>query len=62
MANAPKSDKCEEFQESLPELIATDQDYWGHPHLQKCDLCRALVVELDTIAEAARRFIPEQMP
>jgi hypothetical protein len=51
-----------EFQGSLPELIAADQDYWGHPHLLECELCRALVMELDTIAEAARRLPPDLMP
>jgi predicted anti-sigma-YlaC factor YlaD len=46
---------CEEFQALVPELIAAGSVY-THPHLQNCDLCRALIVDLDMIAEEASRL------
>jgi predicted anti-sigma-YlaC factor YlaD len=49
---------CAEFQDKLPDLIATGESISGHPHLKNCELCRALLADLETIAEAARQLFP----
>jgi len=53
---------CEQFQALLPELIGSGEDISLHPHLQTCDLCRELLAELETIAEAARQLFPTVEP
>jgi hypothetical protein len=53
---------CAEFQEQLPELIGSGADAASHPHMQSCELCRALLSELETIAEAARQLLPVVEP
>jgi hypothetical protein len=53
---------CAEFQAHLPELIGTGEDISSHPHLQSCELCRELLSELETIAEAARQLFPVADP
>jgi hypothetical protein len=53
---------CEEFQSQLPEMIGAGGDLASHPHLQSCALCRALLADLETIAEAARRLFPIEEP
>jgi len=62
MNHDPKSMSCQEFQEQLPDLIGSGADLASHPHLQSCDLCRALLHDLETIAEAARQLFPIQQP
>jgi predicted anti-sigma-YlaC factor YlaD len=62
MKHDPKSMSCQEFQEQLPELIGAGADLENHPHLQSCELCRALLSDLETIAEAARQLFPIQQP
>ena len=62
MKNDPRSMSCQEFQEQLPELISSGADVENHPHLQNCELCRALLNDLETIAEAARQLFPIQQP
>ncbi len=62
MTEKPKSLSCEEFQDQLSELIGSGADVSNHPHLQSCDLCRALLNDLETIAEAARQLFPIQQP
>ena len=62
MNHDPKSMSCQEFQEQLPELIGSGADVESHPHLQNCELCRALLSDLETIAEAARQLFPIQQP
>ena len=62
MNHDPKSMSCQEFQEQLPELIGSGVDVANHPHLQNCELCRALLNDLETIAEAARQLFPIQQP
>ena len=47
---------CAEFQAQLPELIGTGEDISSHPHLQTCEVCPALLADLETIAEAARQL------
>jgi len=53
---------CEAFQAQLPELIGTGGDMAAHPHLEHCELCRALLADLETIAEAARQLFPIEEP
>jgi len=55
MSEAPKSMSCAEFQAQLPDLIE-------HPHVKECALCRELLENLRTIAEAARQLFPEVEP
>jgi predicted anti-sigma-YlaC factor YlaD len=57
-----KSMSCQEFQDQLSELIGSGADASAHPHLQNCELCRALLNDLETIAEAARQLFPIQQP
>jgi predicted anti-sigma-YlaC factor YlaD len=49
---------CAAFQAQLPELIASGEDVTTHPHLEKCELCRALLADLEAIADAARQLFP----
>jgi predicted anti-sigma-YlaC factor YlaD len=53
---------CEEFQAQMAELIGSGEDVAQHPHLQSCERCRALLAELETIAEAARQLFPAVEP
>jgi hypothetical protein len=53
---------CAEFQAQLPEMIGTGQNVAAHPHIQSCELCRALLADLETIAEAARQLFPAVEP
>jgi hypothetical protein len=53
---------CAEFQAQLPELIGTGENIADHPHIQSCELCRALLADLETIAEAARQLFPVVEP
>jgi predicted anti-sigma-YlaC factor YlaD len=46
----------------MSDLIGSGADLQDHPHLQNCDLCRALLNDLETIAEAARQLFPIQQP
>ena len=53
---------CAEFQAQLPELIASGESMSAHPHFQSCELCRALLSDLETIAQAARELFPAVEP
>jgi hypothetical protein len=53
---------CEEFQAQMAEIIGTGEDASMHPHIQSCDLCRALLRDLETIADAARQLFPVEDP
>jgi hypothetical protein len=53
---------CEAFQAQLPELVGSGHNLADHPHLKNCELCRALLADLETIAEAARQLFPIQEP
>jgi hypothetical protein len=53
---------CEQFQAQLPELIGSGANINDHPHLQNCELCSALLADLETIAEAARQLFPVVEP
>jgi hypothetical protein len=62
MTNDPGNMTCQEFQAHLPELIGSGENAATHPHLQDCDLCRALLADLQTIADAARQLFPIEEP
>jgi hypothetical protein len=62
MTEVPKSMTCAEFQAQLPELIGSGVSVADHPHLKDCDLCRELLENLETIAQAARQLFPEVEP
>jgi predicted anti-sigma-YlaC factor YlaD len=58
MTQDPNTLDCLRFQAQLAGLIGTGQNIADHPHLQNCALCRALLADLETIAEAARQLLP----
>ena len=62
MTDDPGKMKCAEFQAILPDLVGSGTDVSTHPHIQSCDLCRALLADLETIAEAARQLFPAVEP
>jgi hypothetical protein len=62
MMSDPSNMSCEEFQAQMPELIGSGKDASAHPHLQSCDRCRALLADLQTIADAARDLFPTVEP
>jgi len=62
MTDNPKEMTCEEFQAHMPELIGAGENLSEHPHVQSCALCRALLQDLETIAEAARQLFPVEDP
>jgi hypothetical protein len=62
MTGDPGNMSCAEFQAQLPELIGSGADVSAHPHLRSCDRCRALLAELETIADAARQLFPSVEP
>lgn len=54
---------CQEFQEQMADLIGTGEDVASHPHLQTCANCRALLADIQTIADAAKQlFRTEEQP
>ena len=53
---------CQQFQEQMPELIGSGEDLSAHPHLRDCARCRALLADLESIAEAARQLFPLEEP
>ena len=58
MTEDPNNLSCAAFQARLPELIGSGENIAAHAHLQSCELCRALLADLMTIAEAARQLFP----
>jgi predicted anti-sigma-YlaC factor YlaD len=58
----PNKMSCQEFQAQLPELIGSGRDASTHPHIQNCELCRAFLADLQTIAEAARQLFAAVEP
>jgi predicted anti-sigma-YlaC factor YlaD len=62
MTGDPSKMSCAEFQAQLPDLISSGKDAAAHPHLKNCELCRALLSDLETIAEAARQLFPSVEP
>ena len=62
MSGDPGKLSCAEFQGQLPDLIGSGEDAAAHPHAQDCERCRALLADLETIAEAARQLFPSVEP
>ena len=62
MTGDPNQIRCAEFQAQLPELIGSGKNAAAHPHVQTCELCHALLADLETIAEAARQLFPSVEP
>jgi hypothetical protein len=62
MTGDPKNLSCQEFQAQLADLIGSGEDAARHPHVRNCAICRALLADLETIAEAARKLLPIQQP
>jgi hypothetical protein len=62
MTSDPGKMSCAEFQAQLPDVIGSGVDANAHPHLKNCELCRALLADLETIAEAARQLFPGVEP
>jgi hypothetical protein len=58
----PENLSCQEFQEQLADLVGSGEDVSRHPHLQNCATCRALLADLQTIADAARQLLPIEQP
>jgi hypothetical protein len=54
--------RCENFQSQLAELIGSGENVAEHEHIRQCELCRALLADLETIAEAARQLFPVEEP
>ncbi|MGB6193000.1 MAG: hypothetical protein WBF42_11065 [Terracidiphilus sp.] len=62
MTGDPNEMSCQQFQAQLADLIGSGEDAASHPHLMTCDNCRALLADLQTIADAARELLPVQQP
>jgi len=62
MTEDPKNMTCEEFSARMNEMIAAGEDIFSHPHVQTCELHRALLADLEAIAKAARELFPEVEP
>jgi|HubBroStandDraft_5_1064220.scaffolds.fasta_scaffold2743984_1 hypothetical protein len=46
---------CKEFQQRLPKLLESGDELYSDAHLRSCELCRALVIDLEKIADEGRR-------
>ena len=57
MTGEPDNLSCQEFQENLADLIGSGEAA-DHPHLKTCANCRALLADLQAIADAARELLP----
>ena len=62
MSQDPNKMSCQEFQAIMPEMIGAGENASEHPHVKSCALCRALLSDLETIAEAARQLFPVSDP
>ena len=63
MSGEPNKLSCQEFREQMADLVGSGADVNQHPHLQSCEDCRALLSDLQTIADAARKLLPvEEQP
>ena len=54
-------DDCAEFQALMPERIGSGESLQTYDHMLTCERCRALVRDLEYIAEAARQLIPVEI-
>ena len=62
MTDLGDSLSCAEFQAQLADRIGAGENVSAHPHIRSCALCRALLTDLETIAEAARQLLPAVEP
>jgi len=62
MTGDPNNMNCRVFQSQMADLIGSGGDAANHPHLKTCPRCRALLDDLETIAEAARQLLPAELP
>ena len=62
MTGDPNTMDCREFQSQMADLIGSGEDVANHPHVKTCPRCRALLKDLETIAEAARQLLPVEPP
>lgn len=62
MSDNRKNMSCADFQAQLPDLISSGENAAAHPHIENCELCRALLADLETIAQAARQLFPAVEP
>jgi hypothetical protein len=46
---------CREFQARLPVLFESGDELYSDAHLRNCELCMALVIDLEKIADESRR-------
>jgi hypothetical protein len=54
MASDPMFMTCEQFQAQLADLVESGADIERHPHVQAWRMCRALLSDLEKIADEAR--------
>ena len=57
LAAATEQD-CAAFQQSMAARIAAGDNFEADAHLKNCPRCKALLEELETIAQAARLLLP----
>ena len=62
MSRHRRNMSCEEFSACMAELIAAGEDIFAHPHLRQCKLHRDLLIDLETIASAAKQMFPDLDP
>lgn len=55
-------ESCAAFQAQLPDLIGSGASFAENSHMKTCEDCRALLADLETIAEAARQLCPIEEP
>jgi hypothetical protein len=53
---------CEEFTAAMPQLVASGEDIYAHPHVRNCRMHRALIADLEAIAQAAQQLFPDVDP
>jgi hypothetical protein len=53
---------CEEFTAAMPQLVASGEDIFAHPHVRNCSMHRALIADLEAIAQAAQQLFPDVDP
>ena len=62
MSDDARTMTCAQFHAQLPDLIGSGENAANHSHVQSCELCSALLADLETIAEAARQLFPAVEP
>jgi hypothetical protein len=62
MIESAMSMSCADFHAQLPDLIGSGENITDHRHVQNCALCRALLADLEAIAQAARQLFPVEEP